>query len=97
MMKSLKLILISLITITLTSCVDNREIIDISGDMFNGIKIRPIGPGTYAGRISEILVHPDNDSIIYFDFICAWITVYNKKDDIWIKVTEVDNFHETQY
>ena len=34
------------------------------------------------------------DSIRSFDFICAWITLYNKKGGQWIKVAEVDNFRE---
>ena len=34
----------------------------------------------------------DTDSIHFFDFICAWITLYCKKENKWIKITEVDNF-----
>ena len=49
-----KLILISLVAIILNSCSNKSEPCDLSSDM-------SIGPGTYAGRISEILVNPEND------------------------------------
>lgn len=64
-MKASKLLLLPTLAILLTSCNLRNDITDISEDMFKGISLRSIGPGRYAGRISEILVDPINDSIIY--------------------------------
>lgn len=34
----------------------------------------------------------DNDSIDELDFVCAWITLYEKRGRKWIRLGEVDNF-----
>ena len=37
----------------------------IESATFSGIKFRNIGPGFMSGRIADIAIHPDNESIIY--------------------------------
>ena len=64
-MKISKLILISLIILSIVSCKNNMSVNKPEPDLFKNIKLRSIGPGAVGGRISEILVHPDKDSIIY--------------------------------
>ncbi len=34
----------------------------------------------------------ENDSIYNFDFTCAWITMYERENDKWIRIGEVDNY-----
>ena len=34
----------------------------------------------------------ENDTISNFDFICAWITLYKREGDNWIRLGEVSNF-----
>jgi hypothetical protein len=34
----------------------------------------------------------DNDSIGKLNFVCAWITLYEKRGKKWIRLGEVDNF-----
>ena len=47
------------------SCSTGSDSGTLSPDMFNGLEIRSIGPGTYAGRISDIEVDPLNGSVVY--------------------------------
>lgn len=58
---------ISLVFIfVLASCERGREDISVlSEDMFMNLSWRAVGPGSIGGRISEILVNPENDSVIY--------------------------------
>ena len=34
----------------------------------------------------------ENDSIRKLNFTCAWITLYERMDNIWVRLGEVDNF-----
>ncbi len=55
-----------LILAGLASCSKkSSDITGLSSEMFNNIEWRKAGPGAYGGRISEIIVHPANDSIIF--------------------------------
>ncbi|MFO7755706.1 MAG: hypothetical protein R6V34_06970 [Bacteroidales bacterium] len=68
-MRSLKLsgpVIYLVLLLIFASCGRGRdEISNLSEDMFENLNWRTVGPGSFGGRISEILVHPDNDSVIY--------------------------------
>lgn len=87
-MKISKVILFSLIIVSIVSCSDKSGISKPEAGHFKNIKLRSIGPGAVGGRISEILVHPENDSIIYVaastggifksvDNCSSWIPVFD--------------------
>ena len=79
--KIFKQVLLFLSVSLLLSCSNTGKIEDLSGDMFKGLKFRPIGPGTYAGRVSEILVHPGDDGKLYIfmseDYGASWSDISN--------------------
>lgn len=85
-MKIVKLLFVPLLAVALSSCSQKKNINDLSGDMFRGIEIRSIGPATYAGRISEILVDPRNDSVIYVAASTGGIFKTRDKGESWTPV-----------
>jgi len=64
--KLYKALIILMSAFFLVSCnSDIKNVSTLNEDMFKNLGWRPVGPGTFGGRISEILVHPRNDSVIY--------------------------------
>lgn len=70
MKKNILLISILLLTISFTSfskdkTKDKKEESSFKSSIFTGLKFRNIGPAFMSGRISDIAIHPKNNSIWY--------------------------------
>ncbi|MDG1755487.1 MAG: hypothetical protein P8H65_10970 [Rhodothermales bacterium] len=60
-MKKLSLFLAFSLFFVLSSFAQDRMV----PETFDGLKLRALGPGFMSGRISDIAIHPDDDSIWY--------------------------------
>ncbi len=64
-MKRIKMLLLSLVIISLTGQLTAEDKSVWSAGNFSGLKMRSIGPALMAGRIADIAIHPENDNIWY--------------------------------
>ena len=64
-MKKLALIIVALTCVLLTNAQDKKSNEIFSESTFTGLKFRSIGPAFMSGRIADIAIHPQNNSIWY--------------------------------
>ncbi|AVI51982.1 glycosyl hydrolase [Pukyongia salina] len=84
-----------------TVCLTAQENSEKSENIYNGLELRSIGPAFMSGRISDIDIHPDNESIWYVavgsggvwkteNSGTTWTPVFDKQSSYSIGAVTID-------
>ena len=91
----MKRIILALVILSLGVCLSAQDKDLWTADNFSGLKFRSIGPAFMSGRIADIAIHPENESIWYIAVGSGGVWKTENAGNTWIPLFDKESCYST--
>ena len=91
----MKRIILALVILSLGVCLSAQDKDLWTADNFSGLKFRSIGPAFMSGRIADIAIHPENESIWYIAVGSGGVWKTENAGNTWTPLFDKESCYST--